>query len=149
MCNALSTYLDHDNACSVFAAADSYQCQGLKMEAFSKIVQHFALTARSEGWVALTKGQLSEVSCHLRYIGIWLRFCPARSHQVFIPAYIRIPCSPVHIVHFLLSRMFSSCVLSFLFSRSHSPFPVCPRGHMIISSSPVLFFRVCCPVCSL
>ncbi|CAM9517986.1 unnamed protein product [Laminaria digitata] len=61
MCNALSTYLDHDNACSVFAAADSYQCQGLKMEAFSKIVQHFALTARSEGWAALTKGQLAEV----------------------------------------------------------------------------------------
>lgn len=61
MCNALSTYLDHDNACSVFAAADSYQCQGLKGEAFSKIVQHFALTARSEGWAGLTKGQLSEV----------------------------------------------------------------------------------------
>ena len=67
MCNALSTYLDHDNACSVFAAADSYQCQGLKMEAFSKIVQHFALTARSEGWTALTKGQLSEVNCYVNY----------------------------------------------------------------------------------
>lgn len=61
MCNALSTFLDHDNACAVFAAADSYQCEGLKEEAFSKIVQHFALAARSEGWAALTRGQLSEV----------------------------------------------------------------------------------------
>ncbi|CAM9735966.1 unnamed protein product [Pylaiella littoralis] len=61
MCTALSTYLDHDNACSVFAAADSYQCRLLKEEAFSKIVQHFALAARSDGWLALTKDQLTEV----------------------------------------------------------------------------------------
>lgn len=61
MCNALSSYLDHDNACAVFAAADSYQCSGLKEEAFNKIVQHFALATRSEGWAALNKDQLSEV----------------------------------------------------------------------------------------
>lgn len=61
MCNALSTYLDHDNACAVFAAADSYQCEGLKVQAFGRIVQHFALATRSEGWIALTKEQLSEV----------------------------------------------------------------------------------------
>lgn len=61
MCNALSTYLDHDNASAVFAAADSYQCEELKEQAFNKIVRHFALAARSEGWVALTKEQLSQV----------------------------------------------------------------------------------------
>lgn len=61
MCNALSTYLDHDNACAVFAAADSYQCVELKDQAFDKIVQHFALAARSEGWSALTKEQLAQV----------------------------------------------------------------------------------------
>lgn len=65
MCNALSTYLDHDNACAVFAAADSYQCVELKDQAFDKIVQHFALAARSEGWSALTKEQLAQV-CYRR-----------------------------------------------------------------------------------
>lgn len=61
MCQALLANLDHDNACSVFAAADNYQCPDLKEQAFSRIVQHFALAARSEGWIALTRGQLSEV----------------------------------------------------------------------------------------
>lgn len=61
MCDALSSYLDHDNACAVFAAGDTYECDSLKEEAFSKIVQHFALAARSEGWSALSKCQLSEV----------------------------------------------------------------------------------------
>ncbi|CAM9409507.1 unnamed protein product, partial [Hapterophycus canaliculatus] len=61
MCDALSTNLDHDNACSVFATADNHQCRSLKEEAFSKIVQHFALATRSDGWTALTKEQVSEV----------------------------------------------------------------------------------------
>ncbi|CAM9217281.1 unnamed protein product [Ectocarpus sp. 12 AP-2014] len=61
MCDALSTHLTHDNACSVFALADSHQCHTLKTEAFSKIVQHFALATRSDGWTALNKDQLSEV----------------------------------------------------------------------------------------
>lgn len=62
MCTALSKHLNHDDACSVFAAADSHHCGVLKQEAFSKIVQHFALATRSDGWLALNKGQLSEVS---------------------------------------------------------------------------------------
>eukprot|EP00752_Nemacystus_decipiens_P005043 g4580.t1 len=61
MCTALSKHLNHDNACSVFAAADSHHCEILKEEAFSKIVQHFALATRSDGWLALNKDQLSEV----------------------------------------------------------------------------------------
>ena len=62
MCQALLANLDHDNSCSVFAAADNYQCDKLKEQAFSRIVQHFALAARSEGWSALTKSQLEEVT---------------------------------------------------------------------------------------
>lgn len=65
MCTALSKQLNHENACLVFAAADLHQCEMLKREAFSKIVQHFALAARSDGWLALTKDQLSEVGAVL------------------------------------------------------------------------------------
>ena len=70
MCTALSKHLNHDNACTVFAAADSHHCGVLKQEAFSRIVQHFALATRSDGWLALTKAQLSEV-----YLCIVLRRC--------------------------------------------------------------------------
>lgn len=73
MCNALSTYLDHGNACAVFAAADSYQCEDLKEQAFNKIVQHFALATRSDGWCALTKEQLAQVRvcvCSLQFVVI-------------------------------------------------------------------------------
>lgn len=71
MCTALSKHLNHDNACSVFAAADSHHCGLLKQEAFSKIVQHFALATRSDGWLALSKAQLSEVRavcCTVQYV---------------------------------------------------------------------------------
>ncbi|CAM9599703.1 unnamed protein product [Discosporangium mesarthrocarpum] len=61
LCSVLAENISYDNACSVYAAAEAFLCEEVKAKAFARIASHFALATKSDGWTALTEGQLLQI----------------------------------------------------------------------------------------